>query len=144
MSFTNDTDSPIPLTNCSLTTSIEQKAEFPLSLLLLVTGFVLIFIDIAITALLCIIKWKSCGILVVVWFMVIVLCSSVWTFLCVFYLSVVVPLWFEDRGSCGYLVLVCTLVGVAYCGVLTIAYLVAIVVVITYDCNRWCNLRGVS
>lgn len=141
ISFTNNPASPLPQTNCSLTTDIEDKADFPLNLLLLITGLVLVFVDIGITALLCMIKWRRCGVLSIAWYLVTVVCAATWTFISVFYLAVVTPTWVGSKETCDYLVMLVTLVAVSYCGILTLAYVVVIVVVISYDCNRWRNLR---
>lgn len=143
VSFTNDEDSPLPQTNCSLAATIQQNAELPLSLLLLITGFVLIFIDIGITALLCIMKWKNCGVLTIAWFLVVSVCSATWTFLSIFYLAVVMPAWVDARDTCDYLVALMAMVCVGYCGILTVAYAVVIIVVIAYDCNRWRNIKDI-
>lgn len=141
VSFTNDPESPLPQTNCSLTTDIEGRSEFRLSLLLLLTGLLLILIDISITALLCIVKWKKCGVLAIAWYLVTVVCSATWTFLSVFYMIVVVPVWMGAKDSCDYLVMLTALISVAYCGVLFVTYVVVIMVVIAYDCNMWRNRR---
>lgn len=138
VSFTNDPDSPLPQTNCSLTI---EDSEFSLNLLLIVTAFVLIFIDVSITALLCMVKWKDCGVIAIAWYLVTVVCSGLWTFASVFYVSVVTPMWMDAKDTCDYLVMLTALISVSYCGVLFVAYVVAIVVVIIYDCNRLRNLR---
>lgn len=145
LSFTNTPDFALPQTNCSLTSSIQHKADIPLSLLLLITGFVLIFIDIAITAALCVIKYsRRCGVFIMAWYLVTVVCTATWTFLSILYLAVVMPSWAENRELCDYLVVVWTFMCVGYCGVLTIVYLISIVVVIAYDCNSWRNSRSLG
>ena len=143
LSFINNPDDPIPQTNCTLTTSVRQGVEFPLSLLLLLTGVVLVLIDIGITLLMCIIKWKRCGVLAIAWFLVTAVCTVTWTVLSIIYLVVVVPVWQDNKISCDYLILVSTLVLVGYHGILSIVYSTVIVVVIVFDCNRWCKLRDV-
>lgn len=139
VSFTNDPESPLPQTNCTL--SMGTDGKFPLNLLLLLTGLLLIFVDIGITSLLCVIKWRKCGALAIAWYLVTVVCSVMWTFLSVTYMIVVAPMWVGAKGTCDYLVMVTALMSVSYCGILSIVYVVVIVVVITYDCNRWRNLR---
>lgn len=124
-----------------MTTSIQQRAEYPLSLHLLLTGLVLISIDIAITLLLCIIKWKDCGVLAIAWYLMISVFTAMWAVISVFYLVVVIPVWLDNKVTCDYLVAVMSLVLVSYCGVLTVAYLIVIVVVLVYDCRRWRNMK---
>lgn len=141
LSFTNSFDSNIPQINCTLATFVQQRTEFPNSLFLLLTGFFLILVDILITLLLCVVKCLKCGVLVITWYLVISVCTLVWTVLSIIYLAVVVPVWANDKGTCDYLVMIMTLVTVGYCGVLAIIYLAVIVVVIAYDCNRYRNLK---
>ena len=143
LSFSNDPANPLPQTNCTLSTSFKQQVEFRLSLLLLLTGIVLILIDIATTMLMCIIKWRRCGVLAIVWFLVTTMCTAAWTVFAIIYLAVVVPVWQENKVTCDYLVLLAALVLVGYIGILTVVYLIAIVVVIVFDCNRWYHMRDV-
>lgn len=130
-------------TNCSLTTTINQSAvEFPVSLLLLLTGLVLVILDLNVSFLLCTVKWKRCSVLVIAWFLVTTVCMATWTVWCLFYLGVVYPVWLEDRSTCDYLVMIVTSIAVGVFGLLTLIYVIVIFVVIAYDCNRWCNLRS--
>lgn len=146
VSLTNDSDSPSPQTNCTLSTNTNDKdgADIPLSLLLLLTGFALVFTDIAITALMCVIKWRSCGVLAIVWFLVTVAGVVIWTCLSIAHVSIVTPIWMESKETCDYFVMVVALMSVSYSGVLTVVYAAVIVVVASYDCNRRINLRGLE
>lgn len=141
LSFASDSSDPLTQTNCTLTTFIRQGLEYPLNLHLLLTGLVLILIDVAITFLLCIVKWKKCGVLTVAWFLVMTVSMLIWILISILYLVVVFPVWLEDKMVCDYLVMLMSLVLVGYCGVLGVAYLIVIVVVLAYDCRRWHNMR---
>ena len=143
ISFSNDPENPLPQTNCTLTTTFQQQVDFPLNLLLLLTGILLILIDIATTMLMCIIKWRRCGALAIVWFLVTTMCTAAWMVFAIIYLTMVVPAWQGNKDTCDYLVLVATLVLVGYHGILTVVYLLVIVVVIVFDCNRWYHMREV-
>lgn len=131
----------IPHVNCTLTTSVQSLAPFPLILLLLLTGIILIAIDISVTFLLCIIKYKSCGVLVVVWYLITTVCILAWTIWSVLNIIVVFPAWLEERFRCDDLVMIMTLGSVVYCGVLSVIYLIVIVVVVIFDYNRWYETR---
>lgn len=146
VSFTNAPDSPSPQTNCTLSTNTEDvdKADFPLSLLLLITGFALVFTDIATTALVCVIRWQRCGLLAIAWYLGTVVCLATWTGFSVAHVSIVTPVWMESKDTCDYLVMVMALASVVYCGVLTVVYVAVVVVAVSYDCNRWRNLRGLD
>ena len=91
----------------------------------------------------CIIKWKRCGSLAIVWFLVTTGCTIAWAVFAIVHVSMVVPEWQGNKDSCDYLVLVVALVLVAYQSFLTVVYLLVIVVVIVFDCNRWYHMREV-
>lgn len=143
LSFSNDPDNSLPQTSCNLTARFQQQVEFPLSLLLLLTGVILILTDLATTLLMCIIKWKRCGYFAIVWFLVTTLCTIAWAVFAIIHLSMVVPEWQGNKDSCDYLVMVVALALVAYHSFLTVMYLIVIVVVIVFDCNRWYHMREV-
>lgn len=143
ISFANkNADSSVPQTNCTLTASLPQQGgEYPLSLHLMLTGILLVLVDIAVSSLLCIIKWKRCGVLAVAWYLVTMVAALTWTVVSVIYLEEVVPFWLDDKALCDYLVMLVTLVSAGYCALLSVAYLIVVMVVLIYECRRWQNMR---
>lgn len=142
VSIANDS---VPQTNCSLSTNTEDGdgADFPLNVLLLITGFVLVFTDIASTALLCVINFKvqRCGVFAIVWYLSTTVVLVIWTAISVVHVSIVIPVWMDSKDTCDDLVVVMALLCVVYGGVLTVVYVAVVVVVLSYECNRSRKLK---
>lgn len=146
LSYTQGIDgsSTVPQTNCTLAITISDTggAEFPLRLLLLLSGIILILVDLGISGLLCVIKYQSCGVLAAAWFLIMVVCTATWTAWSIAFIVVVFPNWLADRALCDNLVMIVTVVMTAFCGLTTLVYVVVIFIVIAFDCHRWRNMKS--
>ena len=142
LSYRATTSTAIPHINCTLTTNINDWTEFPMELLLLSTGVVLILTGISVTLLLCIVKCQKCGFLAIAWYLITAVCVTTWTVWSILYLTVVYPAWLENTATCDCLIVLLSLASAGYCGILTMVYLVVILVVIIYDCRERCCMHS--
>ncbi len=126
----------IPHTNCTLRTSVHNHFHFPLKLLPVLTGMVLILIDVSVLCLILIIKCCGCGRLAVVWHLSVTTCMATWTVWCALYLNALAPHWLEDQKTCDGLVVGMALGGASIVGVVTLVYLATSLVVVCYECCK--------
>ena len=131
-------DGSLPQVNCTLTASF-ASTSFPLKLLLLLTGIVLIIVDVNISIILCLIKYCGCAVLTIVWFLVETVCLFAWVAWSIVYLEAVFPAWLEDKALCDDLIMITTIVAVCMACIFAALYAVAILVVICYESKRRCD-----
>lgn len=129
----NTPDGTIQYVNCSLGIDLNSNVDFPVRLLLVLTGALLVAIDINISILFCILKYCGCGGLAVIWYIVECLCLLMWTAWSVFYIVSVFPAWQDNLALCENLVMIPTIIAVAVMCLFTVLYLTVVVIVMTYE-----------
>lgn len=131
----------IPSVNCTQSVQFQSGVEFPVQLQLILTGIVLIAMDVGISLLLFAIKKLSCGTVAIVWFLTSTLLVTVWGGWSIAYAVLVYPLWNADRDSCDELVMISMLVGVALVATFMLLYWIIALVTMVYDCWYRCDLE---
>ena len=126
----------IQYVNCSLAIDLDSNIDFPLRLLLVLTGALLIAIDINISILLCFLKYCGCGGLAVVWYIIDCLVLVAWTAWALYYMVAVFPTWQDDRALCENFVMISTLVAVGVSCFFALLYLAVIVIVVCYESRQ--------
>ena len=135
MDFLSPTSLPtLPRTNCTLTATIRTHYHFPLKFLPLLTGMVLILIDVSVLCLFLIVKSCGCGRLAVAWHLIITTCVATWTIWSALYLSTLAPYWLKDQRTCDSLVVGVAVGGAVFMGVISLVYLTAVLVALFYEC----------
>ena len=132
--FSSSSIKNIPHFNCTLTTSVRNYLHFPLKLLPVLTGTVLILVDVSVLCLALVIKSCGCGRLAVTWYLSVATCTATWTVWCALYLNTLAPHWLQDRRTCNDMVVGVVLVGAGLVCLVTLIYLAISLVVLVYEC----------
>ena len=133
--------------NCSLAIDLNSSVNFPLKLVLVLTGVILIAVDLNLSVLFCLLKYCGCGGLVVLWYLFECLILTAWTAWSIFYTVTVFPLWQDDKDRCERFVLISAIVAVAVMTFFTLFYLAIIMIVVVYEirermgCRCYCCRR---
>lgn len=122
--------------NCSLAIDLDSNVHFPLRLLLVLTGAILIAVDINVSVLFCFFKYCGCGILTVIWYMIDCIIQLTWTAWSIFYIVSVFPVWQDDRSLCDNLVMISAVIAVGIMCFFALLYVLVIILVLIYECRQ--------
>ena len=132
----------IQYVNCTLAIDLNPNVNFPLKLLLLVTGVVLVATDINLSILFCLLKYCGCGGLAVIWYLLECLILTTWSAWSIFYIVTIFPLWQDTSGIlCERFVFISTSVAVAVVSLCALFYLSIILIVVIYEVRERMGCR---
>ena len=133
---TGDSNVP-PIVNCSIAAEF-GSSQFSLGLFLILTGVILICLDIIFSVLLCCIRFCSCRMGVFVLFLVTVTSLTVWVIFGIVYMTQEkgLPTWLNDKSTCSHLVVISSLVALCIVATFVLIYIITIITAICCYCYR--------